>query len=823
MSGIFSAGGAGNVGVSGFYPVTINDSLRFEDGSSAYLNRTFSSAPTSTTTSTFSAWAKRGNLGQYMIWTSYVSGPNIAGYIYFNTSNKLQVYVDQTSGGSDEFNVTTDAVFRDPSAFYHIVVKYDLAQASNSNKIKIYVNGELQSATYAQTGSAVTAHRLVSNGTLSNIGQSFNNTNFYDGYLSDIYFIDGQALDPTSFGEAKDGTWIPKSYSGSYGTNGFHLEFNSNTNDTSGNSNNWTANNISAHDYVPDSPTNNFATLNPLDNTGQTLSEGNLKFYNNASSHKGARGNFGMASDKWYFECTMSSISSGDQQQFGLARQNVTCPTNGSAGNTFMMYWGGGNPNNNYIYNDGSNTGVTAQSVAVGDVLRCAYDADTGKLWLGKNSDWYNSSGAVDGSANPATGTNPTMTLSETEPLVAWVHSYSNAGTFNICNFGQDSSFSGNKTAQGNSDANGNGDFYYSVPSGYLALCSDNLPEPVVGPLGDSLSDENFNTVLYSGTGANQSITGVGFEPSLVWIKKRTPNAAAHALWDNVRGTQKWLLSDGTNAQITTTDGLSSFDSDGFTLGADATYGSWNNSGTQVAWNWKAGTAFSNTAGTNGATIASSGLVNTDAGFSIVDFSGTNSAGTIFHGLSAAPEFIVYKRYNISGDGWIVYHKEIPNSQNGGIYLQSPANWNSDSTLWNNTAPTSSVFSVGTYGSVSGEDRIAYCFHSVDGYSKVGSYIGGGSNFPFVYTGFRPAWLMVKNASVANSWRLWDSARPSYNLTNLYLSPDNPNGEGAINIDVDLLSNGFKLRGSNSSINGSGNTIIYLAFAESPAKYSNAR
>ena len=199
---LIKASGAGEQS-TGFYKHLLDQSLKFNDDDSQYLSWTPAATPTSTSASTFSTWAKRGNLGQYMMWTCWVSGPNIAGYIYFNTSNKLVVYVDQSSGGSDELTATTDAVFRDSSAWYHIVVKYDLSQASNSNKIKIYVNGELQSATYSQTGSAITAHRLVSNGTINHIGQSFNGSNYFDGYLSNVYFIDGQALDPTNFGESK--------------------------------------------------------------------------------------------------------------------------------------------------------------------------------------------------------------------------------------------------------------------------------------------------------------------------------------------------------------------------------------------------------------------------------------------------------------------------------------------------------------------------------------------------------------------------------------------------------------------------------------------
>ena len=807
-------------GVDSFYPTQINDSLRFDRASSTYLNRTPSSG--NRRTWTFSAWVKRGNLGSFQSLfaaTTELASNNSHFYIVFYND---QLFIENyTYASGTNFSLTTSAVFRDVSAWYHIVLAVDTTQSTSSNRVKLYVNGEQVTSFSSSTYPSQNYDGFVNSTYKHKIGNAFIASTAYglDGYLSDIYFIDGTALDPTSFGEAKDGTWIPKSYSGSYGTNGFHLEFNGNTNDTSGNGNNWTANNISAHDYVPDSPTNNFATLNPLDNTGQTLSEGNLKFYNNASSHKGARGNFGMASGQWYFECTMSSISGGDQQQFGLARQNVTCPTNGSVGNTFMMYLGGGNPSNVYIYNDGTSLGVTAQSVAVGDVLKCAYDADTGKLWLGKNSDWYNSSGAVDGSANPATGTNPTMTLSETEPLVTWVHSYSNAGTFNICNFGQDSTFAGNTTAGGNSDSNGVGDFKYSVPSGYLALCSANLPEPTIID-----GSEYFNTVLYTGNGSTQSITGVGFgsAPDLVWVKNRDKSDRFHLLTDTVRGATKSLSSNLTSNEASTTysNGLTSFNSDGFSVGNLIDFNGTNDR--MVAWNWKAGTSFSNSAGTNGATIATSGSVNTDAGFSIFTTTSnpTDTLQSYGHGLNQAPELVFIKTLD-SSQGWLTYHKY--NGFDKYMFLNSNIGATSLTDAFANVTDTV----VQTRYFASQSDIVGYCWHSVDGYSKVGSYTGGGSNFPFVYTGFRPAFVIMKRTNSTSYWMMMDSERGSYNVNETALWSDLINSEyTGSNVYTDFISNGFKLRNNNTGTgnnNVSNSTYIYIAFAENPFKYANAR
>ena len=813
-------------GVDSFYPTQINDSLRFEDGSSAYLNRTFSSAPTSTTTSTFSAWAKRGNLGQYMIWTSYVSGPNIAGYIYFNTSNKLQVYVDKTSGGSDELNVTTNAVFRDPSAWYHIVVKYDLAQASNSNKIKIYVNGELQSATYSQTGSAVTAHRLVSNGTLSNIGQSFNNTNFYDGYLSDIYFIDGTALDPTSFGEEKDGTWIPKSYSGSYGTNGFHLEFNGNSNDTSGNSNNWTANNISAHDYVPDSPTNNFATLTPLVvSSSITLAEGNLKATttSTSASHQAYSAMNIPTSGKWYFEC-YAVLPRADDLEFGIS--DIPTPDDRNANHlTTMPYYLSPDAcailnttaNNLYIRQQSTTIMASGIPASTGDIYQIAFDCDTGKVFLGRNNTYYRI-GAADG--NPSSGTNPSKTITPNKEYCIGLSCFGASGAGGgIMNFGQDSTFAGNTTAGGNSDANGVGDFKYAPPSGFLSLCSANLPEPTIID-----GSENFNTVLYTGDASTpRSITGVGFQPDWLWIKERS-STSNHVAMDSVRGSSIVLVPNQTYADQTDTNLHKSFDADGFTIGNSGAVN--QSSQTYAAWNWKAGTSFSNSAGINGATIASSGSVNTDAGFSIVSYTGNGVNATVGHGLGVEPSMIFVKVRSTTNN-WATYVKELGNTK--ALLLDTTNAALTSSLFWNNTTPTSSVFSISTGNSVnnSGQTYIAYCFANVEGYSKVGSYIGNYSvNGPFVYTGFKPAFIIIKSAVASGySWYMMDSKRTAYNGSQAWLSPDQTNTEDtSTGENIDILSNGFKIRTNWTRLNDSGSpTYIYIAFAENPFKYANAR
>ena len=587
--------------------------------------------------------------------------------------------------------------------------------------------------------------------------------------------------------------------------------------DSSGNGNNFSATNLVATDVVEDSPTNNFATLNSVfvspagPGRESTLTEGNLKATTptSGSGYNGpAMGTMGMSSGKWYFEWY---IGSSNYPAVGIAKPDYT--DNYASTNAGNRVWLDGGS----LYGaSSSSSGVT---YTTGDIVGCAVDMDNGKMWFSKN-------GTFISSGDPAAGTNAQFTdlLSASDmgstgqvlPFFSDVNwSTSDTVTFNA---GQDSSFAGAKT----SGAAGS-DFYYTPPTGFKALSTDNISDP-------SIADPTayFNTLLYTADGtAGRSITGVGFAPDFVWAKER--NAVAHhVLVDSVRGTSSGgrLSSNRTNAEDATGGvAIGSFDSDGFTVGSSAGY--LNSSTTNyVAWNWKAG----GTASTNeDGSITSSVSANTDAGFSIVAWTGTGSNVTVGHGLSQAPELIINKSrgdaYNWAVQSFLWNSASDTNL----LYLNTTAAEADDTNVFQ-AAPTSTVFSPqgGSWAGIGANtiQYIAYCFHSVEGYSKVGSYTGNGSSDGvFIYTGFRPAWFMCKRNSSTNQWTMADSIRSPYNVADDILYANLSDVETTSDaIYFDFVSNGIKLRsGTAGNVNTSGSSYIYLAFAESPFKTSNAR
>jgi len=1112
---------------SAFYPLTIDQSLKFNDNESQYLSWTPAAAGNRKTW-TFSFWVKRGNLG----------GTQLAGInsgeswmVRFNTSNKFACNFTNNTGVN--YFLDTTRVFRDTSAWYHILISCDTTQATASNRIKAYINGELETITGGATSIPLNYDTDINVSALHGIGKGIVGSAYhFDGYLSDVHFIDGQALDATYFGEFKESIWIPKVYNGTYGTNGFHLPFknddtvegfnavtytgtgtssgnvvtglglnpdllwikrrnvgdhhmlydsvrypnnpkqalssslnyaegsitgddldfvsdgfepkssnaiingsgstyvgwawdagsgsaasntdgsitstvkanpsygfsvvtasasgtspvtighglgvqpkmiigkvrdvsstnwyvynsqiaasdylvlnssaakatssniwdiaptstvftvgnpqngwsagNSGTHDyvfycfaevagyskissysgtgasgnavtglgfkpawlmvkaasggtgswilwdntrdtndadvdnplfpnnsleeftsggtydiqfdsdgftinntspnhngsgntyiymafadtreaafwrdTSGNNNNWTPNNLDYRDSLPDSTTNNFAVLQPTAfvntggaNSAQSLSEGNLKFTGTSNEGRSTPATIRVTSGKYYAEATKTS--------------------------------GSGSVNVDFIVNDARVAGKSTSTT--GDIIIVAVDVDAGKYWSGLNGAW-------DSSGDPATGANPTGTFTANSSFTfsGRVYDTARVGHFN---FGQDSTFAGAKPMGEYTDANSIGSFQYEPPANYLSLCTANFPEPEILDWS-----EYFNTVLYTGNGGTQNITGVGFQPDWVWIKSRDEGTSSYTghnvVQDSVRGvgTDTALVTNESYSEAGTgySNAVTAFDSDGFSLGSrnQVNY----NTDAFVAWNWKAGgTAVSNTNGS----ITSQVSANVDAGFSIASYTGNNgSSGSFGHGLGVAPNMVIIKsRTDVAN--WAVGHDGLT-SWSYYIALNGNAAEVNDSANFNGTAPTSTVVNIGGSGNTNdAENYIAYCFANTEGYLKAGSYTGNGSSDgTFVYTGFRPAWIMIKRTDSANSWFVFDNQRDSHNFNIRYLNPNSSSAEAVGTTGYnDFLSNGFKIRTSGTFSNANGGTYIYLAFAENPFKYSNAR
>jgi hypothetical protein len=820
---MYNSGGA-------FYPYEIEQSLRFNDDDQAYLNRTPASA-SNRKTWTYSAWVKRGNLGPSSSLDLLVAGSNAFGQqsmAFRFDSDKIVAY-GTIAGGSEDISLVTNAVYRDTSAWYHIVLECDTTQATASDRVKLYVNGEQVTSLSSSTYPAQNHDTAYNNTVAHTIGRFVNvDANRFDGYMAEVNFIDGTALDPTSFGETKSGIWVPKAYAGSYGTNGFYLSFADSAaigDDLSGNGNDWTANNLVATDVLLDSPTNNYAVLNPLDRNGGVLSNGSLEYSGTYASGTTQNGHLVRStlrvppSGKWYVEASAVTIAgAGNSCMLGFtsSAQASTATAFGATltpwigadasvfNNSVRLKWVG-------VSGGTADATVLFASMASGDIINFAIDFDSGKIWIGKNGVYYNS-------GDPAAGTNETSTFTAGNDEWAFIGEYVAASTdINrsgvVANFGQSA-------------------FAYTPPTDFLPLNTANLPDPVIDPAQDDVPADYFNTVLWTGDGVTpRSFSGWGFSPDLIWLKGRSL-ASNHALIDKVRGTGGSILSsDTTSAENDFGLVVNSFDADGFTGATGSLNFSYANSSSQtyVGWGWLAGNG---TASNTDGSITSTVSVNQKAGFSVVSYTGTGAASsgvTVGHGLGAAPAMIITKKRTGGTDyGWSTWHKDL--GGNYGIWLdktgaRNPAMWSGYTNI------NTTVFSPPNllYGNESGVDYINYLFAEVEGYSKFGSYTGNDSpDGPFIYLGFRPAFLILRNVSVSQNWHMMDNTRSSYNVAANKLYPNLSNAENSTLTDnsIDFLSNGFKPRGdaaSNDATNGPSNTIIYMAFAESPFKYANAR
>lgn len=783
----------------------INNSLRLRSSASAYLNRTPASAGNRQIW-TISVWVKRGTLGIDQKICSAYSADSDSGWfdLRFTAGNVL--YFGYWTSAQE-----TVAVYRDPSAWYHIVVAVDSTQATASNRVKMYVNGT--QVTVSGTAFAQNTQLAWNNNVAQNIGRLAKTSDgYFDGYLAEFNSIDGQALTPSSFGETDTttGVWKPKAYTGTYGTNGFYLKFSdiattSGSNaglgkDFSGNSNYWTTNNISVtsgvtYDAMTDSPTNtsatvgNFATLNPLNAIGTTatFSNANLSLVlPDGSLARTAFATMGVSSGKYYWEMTVGTTAATYYPAIGVNTNTAASPLNQSgADSTGYMYMVNGQK-----FNNGSLTSYGA-TYATNDVIGVALDMDAGTITFYKNNASQGQAfSGLSGTAVPC--------------FIGQVNASCSV------NFGQRP-------------------FAYTPPTGYVALNTYNLPTPTI-----KAGNKYMDATLYTGNGSTQSITNAGaFRPDFVWIKRRDGAGQDHVLQDSNRGfggTTK-LASSSTAAENTTGGATGSewgsvtaANSNGFSITASTNGDQVNkNTWTYVGWQWQAGqgSTSSNTSGSITSTVS----VNTTAGFSIVTYTGTGSAATIGHGLGVAPRMIIAKRRNTTQD-WGVYHASVGNT--GALALNLTIATDTNIAYFNNTSPTSSVFSVGTGSAFNANTGtyVAYCWAAISGFSAFGSYTGNGNaNGSFIYTGFQPKFVMIKRTDAIENWVIWTPLAGGNGIAssnNFALFPNLSNAQDTTQI-IDALSNGFKQRDSGTLANASGGTYIYMAFAENPFKNSLAR
>lgn len=913
----------------------ISRSVRLRSSASAYFSRTPASAGNRQVW-TWSGWVKRGAIGaaQWLFTADNGSTDTTEFNFVISSSNTLLVEGSLTSWRN------TTAVFRDPSAWYHIVIAIDTTQATANNRIRLYVNGSEITAFSTLNNPTQNSDLAVNQAITHYVGIRTGLTSPFDGYLTEINFIDGQALTPSSFGETNvtTGVWQPKKYAGTYGTNGFYLNFSdpsaaenrliyselvgstgwspgsvtvtansivapngsttaslitannadanvnqtvagvtngvtytfsvwlkstSNTPirlyaDTSGSGtyvfmdvnvtttwaryslsftatgttvqvvigagssfsspeilhawgaqlnsgagagayirtvaspatgvvalgqdfslgdqsfNTWTANNISVtagatYDSMLDVPTpwadggngrGNYCVFNPLDSSVGSFTtqmvDGNLKVTTNATNSTTALATMAVSTGKWYWEMRPTTVVSATQ--IGIFNANASVSTS-----TYL-----GQDANGWAYSSNGVKINNASSVAYGatftsnDVIGVALDLDSGTIEFYKNG---TSQGVaytgLSGTFKPAIGEGAT-----TSAVVE-------------ANFGQRP-------------------FAYTPPSGFRALNTQNLPEPLI-----RRGDSQFNASLWTGNGTSQTITNGSFQPDLVWVKRRSA-VGSNYVSDSVRGASVMLSPNQTIAEFTNAQTVSGFTSTGFSVGNDSEF---NASGsTYVGWQWKEGAT---------------------QGFDIVTWAGNSTSGrTVAHSLGVAPNLIITKsRTNASS--WVVGIGNIAGfGVNDYLTLNTTSAVATSSTFYQ--AYGSSTFTVGVSAAdemnKTGNNYVSYLFAEVAGFSRFGRYTGNGSaDGPFIFTGFRPAFVMIKATSAAGyNWTIEDSARSTFNASDKLLYPNLSNAEQSGTARNDFLSNGFKARDSSNN-NVSGVTYIYAAFAEVPFRNALAR
>jgi hypothetical protein len=778
----------------------ISRSLRFNSADSSQLTRTPASAGNRKTW-TWSGWVKRGAIGGNKLF--FTSRFNTAPWLVFGFISD-NLYLSTTAGQSGAGELITTAVYRDTSAWYHIVLSVDTTQAIASNRIKFYVDG-VQVTAFSTTNYPSQNTDLQVNDTVLHQLGGYTSL-FFDGYLTEVNLIDGQALTPESFGVFDvDGSWQAKPYTGTYGTNGFHLNFSDNSDTTAttlgkdrAGSNNWTPNNFSVtagidNDSVVDVPTDwggdsvdsggevrgNYATwdANYRDGAGTwTTTNGSLKTIANVSSAAYGEmfSTLSSSSGKWYCEIRIDSVNTAgihtaaavgisSDPGYYISNSNKSISENTSPSYQINLSSGTISPGNSSY----------GSAFVVGDTVMVALDLDNNRVYFGKNGTWFSS-------GNPATGTNPAFNIASGTYSIG-VQDYHGPGypIAYVANFGQLP-------------------FTYTPPAGFKSLNTKNLNEQ------------------------SPFVTG----PDLVWIKSRSA-AFNHILADTVNGPIGYLSSSTTDAFQVTSIAVNQFTSNGFTVGSIS--GGNQTGSSHVGWCWNAG---SRTVGNQDGNITSTVRANPEAGFSIVSYTGNGTAGTtIGHGLNNQPKLIITKRLNSTSNWWV--YSEGQEILYSGQWQYLNLNFSTQNTADASNAPyfkrtpTTSVYTVGGDGiNAAGGTYVSYCWAEIPGYSKFAAYKGNASsNGPFIYTGFKPRWIMIKRLDISDSWFIVDAARDPFNNTTKRLQPNASSTESvdSTGYGIDFTSNGFKVRTENGQINGSAGNYIYAAFAEQPFKHALAR
>jgi hypothetical protein len=785
----------------------ISRSLRFNSADSSFLSRTPASAGNRDLW-TLSFWVKRCKLGSAQdVFSVGTSGTDI---LYFDSSDRL--CLDRPGATV----LVTTQVFRDPSAWYHIVLRIDSTNGTNANKARMYVNGSEITTFSTDNRSGLTSSSFLTNTAVLHtfgVRSSNTSTNPCDIYLADIHMADGSSVDPTSFGEFDaNGIWQPITYTGTYGTNGFKLTFGDNSttaalgNDDSPNSNTWAVNNFSVaagsgNDSLVDVPVNgdqtdtgaggevrgNYATLNPLNNAGAngTYSNGNLEVATGSSQYGAYVSTIATSTTgKWYAE---AYITSGANTRFGFVKSSYQPSATEQLGNVAgTMAYRCDSGDFRVALTTKFTGGATCTS---GDTVGLAIDLDSGEVKIYKN-------GSLQGTATGIESANWHFAGSDDNGSGTATH---------IWNFGQRP-------------------FAYTAPSGFKALNTANLPAPVVTKPSDL-----FDVKLWSGNGSSQTISGLAFDPDFVWVKRRSA-AASNVLADVVRGITNSLYSNLTSQELATeSDGyVQSVGTGSFSVtGGSNSANQVNASGsTYVGWAWDAGSStVTNTQGS----ISSQVRANASAGFSIVSYTGNGASGeTVGHGLGVKPAFIITKSRDNSTYAWTSWHVGL--SANYYINLNMTMAQDNSVNIFPSAGINSSVFQTATsaikYNNLLNQKYIAYCFAPVAGYSNAFTWSGTGStDGPAIYLGFRPKLIIWKRTDSAANWAILDSSRSSYNVADDWLGPNSSSSEAADNAAyaMDFLSNGLKIRATHEATNQSGGTYIGFAWAESPFQFSRAR